>query len=229
MTDEHGTSQLDKSVVAVTVLVDAALLPAVVDFVRRAANHLGLRDKAAEHLDRAVGTVCRNVIDRAFEPDEEGRYDVYVLRRPGQVVIAVEDRGLPFDYVPLQEGSDTALPDMLHRSFADEIRFVNLGRRGNRVELVKHLPHADVREHLSEDGGRDTRRLRTGGAGWRERRRRTLLGHRRGPGGGELRRPAGDLPERARGGGVAWGGQELLGFPVDRAGDGLSGAPGHRP
>jgi anti-sigma regulatory factor (Ser/Thr protein kinase)/GNAT superfamily N-acetyltransferase len=151
MTDEHGTSQLDKSVVAVTVVVDAELLPAVVDFVRRAANHLGLRDKAAEHLDRAVGTVCRNVIDRAFEPDEEGRYDVYVLRRPGQVIIAVEDRGLPFDYVPLQEGSDTALPDMLHRSFADEIRFVNLGRRGNRVELVKHLPHADVREHLSEN------------------------------------------------------------------------------
>jgi anti-sigma regulatory factor (Ser/Thr protein kinase)/GNAT superfamily N-acetyltransferase len=151
MTDEHGTPQPDKSVVAITVLVDAELLPAVVDFVRRAANHLGLRDKAAEHLDRAVGTVCRNVIDRAFEPDEEGRYDVYVLRRPGQVVIAVEDRGLPFDYVPLQEGSDTALPDMLHRSFADEIRFVNLGRRGNRVELVKHLPHADVREHLSEN------------------------------------------------------------------------------
>jgi anti-sigma regulatory factor (Ser/Thr protein kinase)/GNAT superfamily N-acetyltransferase len=151
MTDERGTSNLDKSIAAVTVLADAELLPAVVDFVRRAANHLGLRDKAAEHLDRAVGTVCRNVIDRAFEPEEEGRYDVYVLRRPGQVVIAVEDRGLPFDYVPLQDGSDTALPDMLHRSFADEIRFVNLGRRGNRVELVKRLPHADVREHLSED------------------------------------------------------------------------------
>ena len=151
MTDEHGTSKLDKSVAAVTVLADAELLPAVVDFARRVSQKLGLKGKAAEHLDQAVGTVCRNVIDHAFEPDEEGRYDVYVLRRPGQVVIAVEDRGLPFDYVPLQNGSDTALPDMLHRSFADEIRFINLGRRGNRVELVKHLPHADVREHLSEN------------------------------------------------------------------------------
>jgi serine/threonine-protein kinase RsbW len=44
---------------------------------------------------------------------------------------------------------------MLHRSFADEIRFVNLGRRGNRVELVKHLPRADVREHLPEDEHRE--------------------------------------------------------------------------
>ena len=119
MTDKHGTSNLDKSVAAVTVLADAELLPAVVDFVRRAAKQLGLRDKAAEHLDRAVGLVCRNVIDHAFESDEEGRYDVYVLRRPGQVVIAIEDRGLPFDYVPLQDASDTALPDMLHQSFAD--------------------------------------------------------------------------------------------------------------
>jgi anti-sigma regulatory factor (Ser/Thr protein kinase) len=151
MTGEHGTSKFDKPVAAVTVLADAELLPAVVDFVRRTANQLGLRGKAAEHLDLVVERVCRNVIDRAFEPEEVERYDVYVLRRPGQVVIAVEDRGLPFDYVPLQDGSDAALSDMLHRSFADEIRFVNLGRGGNRVELVKHLPYADVREHLSEN------------------------------------------------------------------------------
>src|SRR5919205_1953251 len=151
MRDEHETSKLDKPVAAVTVLADVELLPAVVDFVRRTANQLGLRDKAAEHLDQAVGTVCRNVIDHAFESNEARRYDVYVLRRPGQVVIAIEDRGLPFDYATLQDASDTALPDMLHRSFADEVRFINLGRCGNRVELIKHLPHADVREHLSEN------------------------------------------------------------------------------
>src|SRR5215216_4828986 len=151
MTDKRGTANLEKIVASVTVLARAALLPAVVDFVKRAAHQLGLNDTDAEHLGWAVETVCRNVIDRAYEPEEEGRYDVYVLRRPGQVVIAVEDRGLPFDYAPLQTGNETALSDTLHRSFADEIRFINLGRRGNRVELIEHLPHADVREHLSED------------------------------------------------------------------------------
>ena len=151
MTDKRGTAKLEKIVASVTVLASAALLPAVVDFVKRAAHQLGLNDTDAEHLGWAVETVCRNVIDRAYEPEEEGRYDVYVLRRPGQVVIAVEDRGLPFDFAPLQTGNETALSDTLHRSFADEIRFINLGRRGNRVELIEHLPHADVREHLSED------------------------------------------------------------------------------
>ena len=151
MADAHRTPTLEESVARVTVLADEELLPAVVDFVRRAAHQLGLRDKTAKHLEQAVETVCRNVINHAFEPGEEGRYDVYVLRRPGQVVIAIEDRGMPFDYTSFQDGSDTVLPEMLHRSFANEIHFVNLGRRGNRVELVKHLPHADIREQLSED------------------------------------------------------------------------------
>jgi serine/threonine-protein kinase RsbW len=133
------------------VTTDAELLPTVVCFVRGVAHRIGLRKKAAEHLDESVEAVCRNVIEHGFGPDEEGQYDVLVFHRPAQVVIAVEDRGLPFDYARLTDGGETALPEMLHRSFAEEVRFINLGRGGNRVELVKHLPHADVREQLPED------------------------------------------------------------------------------
>jgi serine/threonine-protein kinase RsbW len=148
VTDERGT--LEKAVVRVAVSTEAELLPAVVDFVRRVAQRLGLGEKAAKELDRAVETVCRNVIERAFDPDEAGQYDIEILRRPGRIVIAVEDRGLPFDYAELRKDGDTTSKEMLHRSFADEVRFINLGRGGNRVELVKHLPHADVREQLPE-------------------------------------------------------------------------------
>jgi serine/threonine-protein kinase RsbW len=139
-------------------MTDPELLSVVVDFVRKTALQLGLKNKAAEQLDRAVETVCRNVIEHAFDPDQEGQYDVEILRRPGRVVIAVEDRGLPFDYARLRDGGDTALPEMLHHHFADEMRFINLGRGGNRVELIKHLPHADVREHLPETEHRQTLR-----------------------------------------------------------------------
>jgi anti-sigma regulatory factor (Ser/Thr protein kinase) len=149
-TDDHGTPELERLVARLTVMTDPELLSVVVDFVRKTALQLGLKNKAAEQLDRAVETVCRNVIEHAFDPDQEGQYDVEILRRPGRVVIAVEDRGLPFDYARLRDGGDTALPEMLHHHFADEMRFINLGRGGNRVELIKHLPHADVREHLPE-------------------------------------------------------------------------------
>jgi anti-sigma regulatory factor (Ser/Thr protein kinase)/GNAT superfamily N-acetyltransferase len=151
VTDKAGTPDQERTVARVTVTTDPELLPAVVDFVRRVAHRLGLEEEASENLDLALETVCRNVIERAFDAEEGGEYTVEVLRRPGQVVVAVEDQGLPFDYDALREGGSTALPEMLRHSFSDEAHFINLGRGGNRVELVKHLPHGDVREELPEE------------------------------------------------------------------------------
>ena len=65
LTDERTV--LERPVARLTVTADAGLLPVVVDFVRRVAHRLGLRDRAAERLDWAVETVCRNVIEHAFE------------------------------------------------------------------------------------------------------------------------------------------------------------------
>ncbi len=145
----------DVIVARVTVLAEERYLPAVIGFARETVRVLGLGDEAADHLDEALKVVCRNVIDNAFGPDDDGRYDVLVLRRPGQVVVAVEDLGLPGDYERFESGDDSALAEMLRHSFADEIKFVNLGRGGNRVELVKDLTHADVTEHLPGDEHRE--------------------------------------------------------------------------
>jgi anti-sigma regulatory factor (Ser/Thr protein kinase) len=141
----------EEPIARVTVRAEADFLTPVISFVGHTAERLGLRETEAGHLKRAVETVCRNVIDHAFGPDDDGRYDVHVLRRPGKLVLAVEDQGLPFDYTRLQGAEDQTVVETLQRSFTDEVRFVNLGRQGNRVELVKTLPHADVREHLPED------------------------------------------------------------------------------
>ena len=84
-TDNHWTPEKpERPIARVTVATDAELLPAVVDFVRRVAQRLGLRDKAAEQLDRAVETVCRNVIEHAFDPDQAGQYDVESPNRRGR-------------------------------------------------------------------------------------------------------------------------------------------------
>jgi anti-sigma regulatory factor (Ser/Thr protein kinase) len=138
----------EEQVVRVTVSADAGFLPPVIEFVDRMTHRLGLVDVG--QMEGAVELVCMNVIEHAFGPDEEGSLDVCVLRGAGQVIVTVEDRGLPFDYSRLQSGEDGTVLETLHQSF-DEVRFVNLGRRGNRVELRKYLPHADVREHLPQD------------------------------------------------------------------------------
>jgi anti-sigma regulatory factor (Ser/Thr protein kinase) len=143
----------EEQIARVTVSADAGYLPPVIEFAKQIAHRLGLEN--AGQLEGAVELVCMNVIEHAFGPEEEGSLDVHVLRGVGQVVVAVEDRGLPFDYGRLQDGGDGTVLQTLHRSF-DEVRFINLGRRGNRVELRKHLPQADVREHLPEDERRRT-------------------------------------------------------------------------
>lgn len=145
-----GATDPEALVARITVRAEERYLPAVIGFVKESAGALGLRGEAAEHLDAALEVVCRNVIETAFGPDDDGRYDVLVLRRPGQVIVAVEDRGLPGDYARFQEGADPAFAGMLRHSFADEVRFVNLGRGGNRVELAKDLPQTDVRDEEAE-------------------------------------------------------------------------------
>ncbi|MBA3474895.1 MAG: ATP-binding protein, partial [Rubrobacter sp.] len=119
----NEASKIEEPVARVTVSADAGFVPPVVGFVRETARLLGLKDEDAEHLDRIVEVVCRNIIEHAFEPGEDGRYDILVVRRPGQVVVAVEDRGLPFDYERFESG-DPVLGEMLRHSFADEVRFV---------------------------------------------------------------------------------------------------------
>jgi anti-sigma regulatory factor (Ser/Thr protein kinase) len=147
------TETPEEQIARVTISADAGFLAPVIEFVEQMTRSLGLGD--TESVDRAVELVCLNVIEHAFGPEEDGSFDVQVLRRPGRVVVAVEDQGLPFDYSRLQDGEERTALEILHRSF-DETRFVNLGRHGNRVELHKHLPHADVRDHLPEDEHRRT-------------------------------------------------------------------------
>ena len=119
MTEQNEAPSPEELIARVTVPANAGFLLAVIDFVRHVTHQLGLRGAAAEHLDQVVEAVCRNVVEHAFGPDDDGRYDVHVLRRPGKVVVAVEDRGLPFDYARFQDHENRILPEMLHRSFAD--------------------------------------------------------------------------------------------------------------
>jgi anti-sigma regulatory factor (Ser/Thr protein kinase)/GNAT superfamily N-acetyltransferase len=147
-TTEQEAPNPENTIARVAVADDPELVPTVVDFARSVTEQVGLEAEAASRLGQTLGEVCRNVIEYGFSPDEAQRYEVEILRRPGRVVVAVEDMGLPFDYSHLGEIADQGV---FGDSFVDEVRLLNLGRGGNRVELVKLLPHVHIREHLSED------------------------------------------------------------------------------
>jgi serine/threonine-protein kinase RsbW len=131
-------------------------LPAELDFipgamalVREVTKKLGLEDVDSRHMELVVEEACLNVIEHAFE-GEVGSYDIVIERRPGQIVIAVEDRGLPLDIKKLEEEKGSGLGVILMRAFADEVRFLNLGRLGKRVELIKNLPEKNLDNIIKE-------------------------------------------------------------------------------
>lgn len=143
--------QEEQQVARITLVAKVEFLPAVASFVREISTKLGLSGNDIEQLELVVEEACLNVIEHAFDPGEQGSFDVVILRKPGQVVVAVEDQGLPFDFRKFDVEKESGLGIILMKAFADEIHFLNLGRRGKRVELVKNLPYKDVEAYISEE------------------------------------------------------------------------------
>lgn len=141
----------EQEVVRIRLAARAEFIPATINYVHDIAVRLGLPSADAERLELVVEEACMNVIQHAFEPDVQGVMEISVVRRPGQVMVSVQDNGLPFDLKKYDNDRESGLGIILMKAFADEIRFVNLGRGGNRVELVKKLPYRDVDSYLSEE------------------------------------------------------------------------------
>jgi serine/threonine-protein kinase RsbW len=112
MTEMKATPE--EPIARLTISADAGFLPPLIEFVNEITFRLGLKD--AEPVDRAIELVCLNIIEHAFGLEEEGFFDVEVLRRPGQVIVAIEDQGLPFDYKHLQDGEDRTVLETRRRT-----------------------------------------------------------------------------------------------------------------
>ena len=126
-------------------------LRSLLGFAREKAAELGFGTDSVRAVELILEEAVRNVLEHAYQPGEEATYDVTFAREPGKLVIGVEDHGLPFDLESAQGGRLAGAGLRLAGAFADEIHFVNLGRKGKRVEIVKKLPAKDVSGYLSEE------------------------------------------------------------------------------
>jgi serine/threonine-protein kinase RsbW len=133
------TAPPDRSIARLALVARSEYLPPAISFVRDVAARLGLGAPETEALGEVVELAATNVILHAFDPGEEGRFDVVLCRRPGAVVASVEDRGLPFDFRSLGDGPGSVLGQLVQKGRIDSVHFSNLGVQGNRVEIVKRV------------------------------------------------------------------------------------------
>ncbi len=124
----------------ITARTSRKFVPSYTCLVRELAGSLGFGDEDASKLELVTEEACLNVIDHAFAGDENSFFSISLEKRPGQLVIAIEDQGLPFDWEKAERGEGIGLGLTIMKAFLDQIRYLNLGREGKRVELIRNLP-----------------------------------------------------------------------------------------
>ncbi len=142
-------STADRQISRISLTAERHYLGAVLAFLREATGRLGLPDTDVSGLAEAVEEVCVNIFEQGFGPGQPASFDVVLMRRPGHVVVAVEDQGLPFDFLSLEAGKQSGLASPALTRFADTVRFANLGARGNRVEIAKRLPFDHIEAFIA--------------------------------------------------------------------------------
>jgi anti-sigma regulatory factor (Ser/Thr protein kinase) len=136
---------------------DSRALPVARAYLCEVIGLAGLPSDQADALVLAAEEACANVLDHAFEPGEEGTFTVAGEVTPTDVIVSVHDQGLPFD--PRRTPSSTASSDRparlsasgglsLIRQAVDRAEWVNHGRQGKELRLVRRRPQRDVTEQL---------------------------------------------------------------------------------
>lgn len=144
-------SHSERQLAHLNVIAEDSVIVPVRDFVSRLLATQGV---PAEHLPRfelMIEEACLLVMQTAFDPGETGDFDIIVSRRPNQIVVAVEDRGLPCDFDQGAADAESQLGLVLMRAFADEVVFHTLGTGGKRIEVIKDLPAVSVEAQLAAE------------------------------------------------------------------------------
>lgn len=108
------------------------------------ARSFGMAGDELTRIELAVEEAFMSVAQSAFEPGESGEITFVLEHRPGSLVIGVEDHGLPLDLTQLEENEGLTLNLLLLRHLLDGFSFINRGKEGKRLELIKQLPAESV-------------------------------------------------------------------------------------
>jgi anti-sigma regulatory factor (Ser/Thr protein kinase) len=144
----EAVEQHEREIAHIRITPEKSHIKALVNMVTGISVSNGLEAAEAGRLDKVLVDILENIVAHGFEGDTRKPVEIVIYRRLHSLVIAVEDKGLPFDYEKLEKGEEKRFRAYMSRHYADEVRFTSLGKGGNRTEIVKNLPGSDVREMM---------------------------------------------------------------------------------
>mgnify|MGYP003815600655 CR=1 FL=1 len=132
-------------------------LPLVQGHVRDLSRTAGLPDKDVLALELATEEAFENICAHAYPDGTPGDVLVDGELLAGELRLAFHDEGLPFDPTLLDrpgakpKGEGSGLGLKLIHSVVDEVRWVNQGRHGKALCLVKRLPLPEGAEPSAQE------------------------------------------------------------------------------
>ncbi len=141
-----------------TLQNDISYLPVAQFCVKETAKKLGFAEEELCKIELALEEAVINVIEHAFEADEQGTFDIICESIPKGIKITIREKGMPFDpdslptYRPgkdIDDISPTGLGVYLMKKNMDQILFRNLGCEGKETHLIKYLPRKYIKEYMS--------------------------------------------------------------------------------
>jgi serine/threonine-protein kinase RsbW len=133
------------------LLNEKRFITASLKYIREMLSNYGFEDKELMQLELVAEETSVSIIENSFDADESGYYDIAIIRQPNKIVLAFEDKGLPFDIKQLESNDEGALRLLLMKKIADELHFLNLGKNGKRIEIHKNLPAKTISEYTEQD------------------------------------------------------------------------------
>lgn len=147
---------VEKNVASFTLRADSKLVTIVRDMVRSIAVSQGLADHDADEIANLAYLAADYITRMAFEPSDQGQINVSVSKRPGGFVVAIEHKGLPVELTSDVSGFASPFSLSISSPAVDEVRLVNLGKSGQRLELIRTLPTPIYEEATDESLPADT-------------------------------------------------------------------------
>lgn len=121
-------------------------LPEIADFIKASARAAGLNDSEAYAVQLAVDEACSNIIDHAYEGENEGEIRITCESRDEGLKIILKDQGKPFDPEKIPNPkTDSPVGKLrsrgaglfLIRKMMDEVEFEFKDGKGNVLTMVK--------------------------------------------------------------------------------------------
>ncbi|MBN1485322.1 MAG: SpoIIE family protein phosphatase [Chloroflexia bacterium] len=126
-------------------------LTAISNFILEAAQDAGLNERQAYHVRLALDEACTNVIQYAYEGQEDGELLLHCWVEEDEFVVTLQDRGTPFDphHAPAPDlGSSWedrpigGLGVYLIQQLVDRIKYESDPEQGNILWLIKQITPA---------------------------------------------------------------------------------------